>query len=538
MLVVLVVLAVLVPALGAAPAGATDARPRIDQETWLEWQVADALNAVRGAPRSVDPGATEPPAPPLTGWSDLRDAARRWSDALADQSTMRHNPSFADGVCCWQKAGEVLAKVSAGEVDDGALAGVVDRAVTGWLGSSAHRDTILDGAFDHVGVGVTIDHAAGVVWITVDLREHASGDAPPGGRWYQPGTTGPARPSGGWPCDSDVAPYGASTWPLPSSSLVRTQGADRVTTALALSREATTPRTVLVASSSTPSDALAAAGLAGSLGAPVLLTARGSLDARVGQRLRQWRPREVVLLGGPRALSDQVVGEVARLLPSASVDRLQGRDRFATAAAMADRLVREGGNGRRVVLALGSHPQPSRTWADAVSVSGLAASHHHPVLLSAPSALPQATRAALASLAPAHVVVPGGPSGVSDAVLEQVRATVPGARVQRVAGEDRYATSRAVVALDQSLRSTATRRVHVVDGEDWPDALTAGPAAAADGGVMVLLDGSRPGGGGTGMDHLAELSDRLRRLHVTVVGGRSAVTAPRAATIRDLLHCL
>ena len=87
------------------------------------------------------------------------------------------------------------------------------------------------------------------------------------------------------------------------------------------------------------------------------------------------------------------------------------------------------------------------------------------------------------------MLVPGGPSGVSDAVLDQVRAAVPDARVERLAGASRYETSRAVVARDQQLRPGWTRRVFVVDGEDWPDALTAGPAAARNGAVLTLVDG-------------------------------------------------
>lgn len=534
LLAIAIALAVMVP---APPAGASEARPRIDQESWLEWQVADAIADARRDPRSVDPAASEPSVPATTGWSDLRDVARRWSDAMASRQMMSHNPSYSDESCCWQKAGEILAQVHVGDdVSATDLAGVADRAVDAWFDSASHRSAMLDGRYDHLGVGVTVDHAAGMVWVAVNLRQ--TNGQPPGSAWYRHGDRSPATPAPGWACNSAVAPYGTTAWPLPGSSITRLAGDDRVDTALALSSDVDAPSTVLLAAAETPSDALAAAGLAGTHDAPVLLTGGRALDGRVVDQLRRWRPDEVVLLGGPAALSRRVAEDVSRAAPSTRVRRVQGPDRFATAAAIADRLADHGGRTGRVLLALGDHPDPSRSWADAVTVSGLAAAHAHPVLLTAPGRLPEVTRDALRRLSPSHVVVPGGPAAVSDAVLDQVRAAVPDARVDRVAGASRYETSRAVVALDQSLRRGESRRVHLVHGQDWPDALTAGPAAARGGGVLALVHGTAPGGGGPDMDHLGELSDRLRTLQVTLAGGTAAISSSRAAAIRDELHCL
>src|SRR5690606_14996088 len=111
---------------------------------------------------------------------------------------------------------------------------------------------------------------------------------------------------------------------------------DRVGTALALAGDVDAPTTVLLAAAETPSDALAAAGLAGTDEEPVLLTGGRRLDGRVADQLRRWEPDEVVLLGGPAALSDRVASDADRAAPAAAVRRVQGRDRFATAAAIAD----------------------------------------------------------------------------------------------------------------------------------------------------------------------------------------------------------
>lgn len=531
-----IALVTLLAVTGVAPASALEARPRIEQEAWLEWQIADALTRARQAPRSVDPGAPEPSAQPLTGWTDLRGFARAWSDRMAEQRSMTHNPAFAEGYCCWQKAGEVLATLSIGDVDAADLSGIADRAVRAWFDSPPHRTTILDGRYDQVGVGVTIDHAAETVWVAVDLRQLAPGASPPGSPWYRPGTSSPATPSPGYPCDSDVAPYGATSWPPPDSSVSRRAGDDRVATSLALSQDVADPRTVLVASAASATDALAAAGLAGTVGAPILLTDPGRLDDRVARQLQDWRPSEVLLLGGSKALSSTLARQVRRAVPSAAVERLQGGDRFATAASLAREMDARGGDTGRVLLTLGDHPEAGRSWADAVAVSGLAASHRHPVLLARPTSLPSATRSALAALAPRDVVVAGGASGVADAVLDEVRRTVPGANVTRVAGPTRYGTSRAVVALDRRLRDGDTRAVHVVHGGNWPDALTAGPAAARAGAVVALVDGSPAGTGG--MAHLEALSDDLHGLDVTLVGGTAAISSPWESRLGDVLRCV
>ena len=85
----------------------------------------------------------------------------------------------------------------------------------------------------------------------------------------------------------------------------------------------------------------------------------------------------------------------------------------------------------------------------------------------------------------------------------------------RVAGADRYATAAAVSA---ATFPAGVPAAFVVTGGSYPDALTAGPAAARAGGPVLL----------TGRDTLpavtaAEL-DRLRPGRIVVVGGTGAVS--------------
>ena len=107
--------------------------------------------------------------------------------------------------------------------------------------------------------------------------------------------------------------------------------------------------------------------------------------------------------------------------------------------------------------------------------------------------------------------VPGGPDQ-ADPVVEPAPTRPDG--VTRFAGNDRYNTAAAVSA--GSFPGTAND-VFIVTGEDWPDALAAGAAAAeANGPVLPVTVASIPG------PISAELS-RLNPRRAWVVGGSSVV---------------
>lgn len=90
--------------------------------------------------------------------------------------------------------------------------------------------------------------------------------------------------------------------------------------------------------------------------------------------------------------------------------------------------------------------------------------------------------------------------------------------VRRVSGSDRYATS-AAVADRYSPYAPGTGVVYIANGNNFPDALSAAPAAAAHGGPLLLTSaGSLP----------AVVRAAIERLHpqkIKVVGGASAVSA-------------
>jgi|GEM_PF-2683878 len=191
-----------------------------------------------------------------------------------------------------------------------------------------------------------------------------------------------------------------------------------------------------------------------------------------------------------------------------NTDRIAGSDRFDTAAQIASK---EYPSGAPVVYVSSGLDFP-----DALAAGPAAAKEGGPLLLTAPWALPAATANALSRMAPARVVIVGGTAAISTEVESQIRATVPKALLQRLAGGNRYATAQAIVASTFSSAST----VYLATGNTFPDALSASAAAGAAGDPVVLVNGWS-----SSLDAATRaLVSGLHPSSVTVVGGADVVS--------------
>ena len=254
---------------------------------------------------------------------------------------------------------------------------------------------------------------------------------------------------------------------------VRIAGSNRYATAARVAAAwPSEPDTAFVVSGGVFPDALSAAARAGVGDAPLLLTQRDTLPPETQSALQQLRPQRVVVVGGQSAVSTTVLEQLKLYARSGQVQRLAGTDRYDTAAAVSQ-----------------LYPAPSRTaylasgqtFPDALAGAALAGDQQAPLLLTRRDGLDTSTRAELARLEPRQIVVLGGPSAVSDAVVQQA-ARLSGASVRRISGADRYETAAAV---SQEYPS-GTTPAYVASGQDFPDALV-GAAAASHAGVPLVL---------------------------------------------------
>jgi formylglycine-generating enzyme len=312
-----------------------------------------------------------------------------------------------------------------------------------------------------------------------------------------------------------------------SCAVARVAGDTRVETAVAVSERGwDSADTVVVARGDEYADALAGAPLAAAQEAPVLLVHRDELPAATEAEIDRLGADRVIVLGGQEAVSEEVAAALrAKLL---SVERIGGADRFETAALVAAELEPTG----TAFLVEGVHADAQRGWPDAVSAAPYAAFAGHPVLLTVQDVLPEATADALGDRQVGETIVVGGSAAVSDEVVAEVEAAGHGPR--RLFGADRYATSTAVLA--EAVEAGMTPEVTwLATGGNWPDALTAGPAVAADGDVLVLIDGADLDASPASRDALVEHAGEVRLANL--LGGTGAIAAGVEGQVRDVLAC-
>jgi len=236
-----------------------------------------------------------------------------------------------------------------------------------------------------------------------------------------------------------------------SVSTARVSGADRYLTSTSLSTAAglagaNATHFVLVNGTSY-ADALSAAALAGTKqGSIILLPADGTISASATARMAG--ATNVTIVGGYSALPATVETTMKTLRAAATITRISGADRYATAAAVAQAITSANVaavNGKKsaflasgtsfadaVIAAPGAYAGPNNSATTAVV----------PIMLTATDALSAPTSAQMSLLGIKQVFILGGTAVVSAAVEASVTAL--GITVVRLSGANRYSTATAI----------------------------------------------------------------------------------------------
>jgi type VII secretion-associated serine protease mycosin len=200
--------------------------------------------------------------------------------------------------------------------------------------------------------------------------------------------------------------------------VTRVFGADRYATAAAISRATFSGGAglVYVATGGNYPDALAAGAAAAKNNAPILLVSQNGLPGATAAELSRLHPGQIIVMGGPGAVSDAVLNQLRGFAPS--VQRISGSDRYATAVAIS--VATHAPNSvTNVYVAVGS------SYPDGLAAGPVAGLNGSPLLLVGTNTLPASVAAELRRLDPANVFVVGGTGVVSDAVKNAIRALWP-----------------------------------------------------------------------------------------------------------------
>lgn len=308
--------------------------------------------------------------------------------------------------------------------------------------------------------------------------------------------------------------------PIRSPDVRRLGTADPYTTAAALADSAWGGRagTVVLASGEAFPDGLAGGPLAHRYGGPLLLTKRTSIPSVTLEALRRLAPRQVLVMGGDAAISNEVFHTLER--NGFKARRFFGPDRVATSVSVARHL---GAPTGTAFLA------SAESWPDSVSAATPAALANAPLLLTYRAELHPDVLDALRFLKVRKVVLAGGDAAVSGTVEQALRAA--GFATERVAGPDRYATSAALATWSEKQGGVDKHAVAIANGHRFQEALIGGPFGARERKAVLLVDPNSLSRSGPSNGWLTSHDLQL----ATVLGDRSVVSSNTAWEIQKLL---
>jgi len=198
-------------------------------------------------------------------------------------------------------------------------------------------------------------------------------------------------------------------------NVIRLAGPNRFATAAAISQFGFPDGTdtLLIATGTGFADALAGGPAAAYLGGVVLLTYPDSLPPETAAEVARLQPDQIIVIGGPAVITDEVVLALEALAPTR---RVFGNDRYATAAALSAEVFPPG--VAELYIAVGTN------FPDALAGGAAAGLTGSPLLVVPANSVPGAVAAEVERLDPGHITVLGGPGAVSTAVFAALAALI------------------------------------------------------------------------------------------------------------------
>ena len=383
---------------------------------------------------------------PLTVNLALTRVARAWSDRMAADGKISHNPQIATQVAGdWTRLGENVGFSSRSGTT---TAEFVDRLHVAFMESPGHRANIM-GDYNQVGIGVVM--AGDTMWVTVNFMK----------------------------ADTVV-----------SNRTVYEAGAVASRVFATAGRAGRRAEYAVVTASNQASYAMGAAVLAGRSG-PILYThpanrwdpspvlhprTRTEIDRVLGGR------GLVYVVGGLSNVSASAVRELVN--DGYTVRRLNGSSTAETLVEVAHETVRRHGNTGRVVIG------QAGDWGNTVAAAVWAANSRTPFLVTGRYSVPPSVKSFLSYRAPSRRWVIGPRTSVSVPVQRALKAS-------RIAGENR-------VVVSVNVAKRLWNRTTASDGDRWAPTpgyqrfgwaytMAHAPWSAAFGGPALLMgDGFVP----------------------------------------------
>ena len=208
-------------------------------------------------------------------------------------------------------------------------------------------------------------------------------------------------------------------------------------------------------------DGLTASGLAGVESAQILMVMKDRIPNATREAIEDLNPNKAIIIGGVEAVSKEV--EVDLEAFGLTVERIQGENRFATAAEVSKRM---GGAKDLTAIIVNGFSDVDSLVAGPLAHSG------HPILLinNRQGIIPQETLDAIDVLNIEKLLIVGGTGVVSEEIKAMLK-DLPGIiEVERLGGKNRFETS---MMVGRHKAFSLKEAVSVVNGMNYIDAVAA-----------------------------------------------------------------
>ena len=305
--------------------------------------------------------------------------------------------------------------------------------------------------------------------------------------------------------------------------MIRYSGSNRFDTAVDVSKGNFSENTknLIIVNGMNPADALSGGPLAAKLNAPILLTESYRISDNTLKEIARLNPSNVYILGGNNSVSKSVEGKIkAKLKSDAKLIRISGADRYETSVKIADEIT-----GSNRTKGAGFVNGATSKFPDALGAAALLGSKDMPLILTNGSVLPSGTEGYKKN---SNNYIIGGTNSIN----------IYGLSGKRLAGLDRYGTCAAVAnegfkdqLYDYSKSENASKfnAAVIVDGRNYPDALTAISVSKKNNAPILLVNGIVP-------NTISNYMTKERRDRGYIVGGANSVTISVQNSILNILE--
>jgi putative cell wall-binding protein len=222
-------------------------------------------------------------------------------------------------------------------------------------------------------------------------------------------------------------------------------------------------------------DGLSAATLAKKYNAPVLLTSRDSIPGSVLSELIRLHVTNVFITGGVGVVSKSVENQLNSL--GITTERISGKDRYETSVKIAEKISSTSGE---VIIANGYQ------WADALSVSPIAAKKGIPIILTDKDTLPSSVDNYLKenNFTKTYII------GDTDLISSDIENQLP--NPQRITGDNDYERNINIIKTFEN--DIDFSNICIASGRGFADSISGSAFAAKKSSAIVLVDDSNLNG--------------------------------------------